>query len=113
MGYLERGGSQISVGCLPATIFGFVVATPAMFAIFMGECVDERGWVGPCPHKGLHLLVTLAVIGSLCFVVTWTTNLMVRGLARHGYRAGWGVAGGLVFAAALVALLYTLLFIRV
>jgi len=77
----------------------------------MGECVDDSGRLGNCPNERLSLLAVVAVTGSLCLLITWTTNRMAGTLAERGRSAGWAVLGGFVLAAVLALSLYALLII--
>jgi hypothetical protein len=75
----------------------------------MGECVDETGHVGNCPHEGLSLLAIIGVTASLCLLITWATNRMIRTLAKQGRGATLGVTAGFGLGVALVVMLYMLL----
>lgn len=109
MGYVDRPPPTLSLGCLPAAIFGLVVGLPAAFVALMGECVDESGRVGNCPNERLLLLAIVAVTASLCLLITWATNRLVGVVTARGHGAAWGVAGAFALAAALVMMLYLLL----
>jgi hypothetical protein len=111
MGYSERFSPTVNLGCLPASIFGFFVGAPAVFGTLMAECQDEGGGVGNCPNEGPMLLAIVAVTASLCLLITWATNRMVRRLAEQGRHAAWGVAAGFALATCLVGLLYALLLV--
>ena len=77
----------------------------------MAECPEAGGGVGNCPNERLALLAIVAVTASLCLLITWATNRMVRQLAERGRHAAWGVAAGFALAACLVGLLYALLLV--
>lgn len=111
MGYSEGFSPAVSLGCLPAAIFGFVVGAPAAFGALAAECVGVDGNVGNCPNEGIALLAILAVTASLCLFITWATNRMVRSLTEQGRKAAWGVAGGFVLSALLVGLLYAFMLV--
>ena len=106
MGYSDRA---LSIGCLPAAVFGFVVGAPAAFGTLMGECVDESGRTANCPNEGLLLLAIVTVTASLCLLITWATNRLARTMAERGRGAGWAVAGGFALAAMLALTLYGML----
>ena len=91
--YSDRSAPALSIGCLPAAVFGVVVGTPVVFT----------------PHQSLPLFPSILVLGVLCGLITWATHATVRMLAAHGRAAAWGVAAGFVLAAALVAALVALL----
>ena len=109
MGYNDRPPATISLGCLPATIFGFVVASPLVFLSVMTECWDEAGRRIRCPGARPTLLIGLALTALLCLLITWATNRMVRAFAAKGRNAAWGVLGGIAVGALVVGLLYALL----
>jgi small neutral amino acid transporter SnatA (MarC family) len=101
MAYRERSSSTISLGCLPAALFGLVVGGTGLFAAVMGECADDSGGIRPCPNEQLTLLAITLVTAGLCLLITWATNRMVRSVVQHGRGAIWGVLGGLIVAVAL------------
>lgn len=108
MTYGERPSPIVRLGCLPAAVFILVVGIPATFLPLLGECFDPDGRVHACPHTGITLLTTIAVMAALALVITWTTNKMVDALAQRGRSAAWGVAGGFAVAVGLTLLLFVL-----
>lgn len=105
----EGSSPAISLGCLPAAIFGFVVGAPAALGMLMAECLQADGRVGNCPNEGLSLLAIVAVTALLCLFITWATNRMVSSMVAQGRNAAWGVTGGFGLAAFLFGLLYGLI----
>jgi|SRR5947209_1335403 len=101
MSYGERPPATVSLGCLPAAIFGLIVGGAGVFGSLMGECQDAAGGIGPCPHRRLQIVLIALATGSACLLITWATNRMVHGFVELGRTAAWGVVGGFALAVAL------------
>lgn len=105
MRYRERGPRSVSLGCLPAAVFGVVTAFPATFVVVMGECVGQDGLVRNCPNEGTYLLLVIGATAALCALITWATNRMVAALVAQGRSAAWGVVAGFALSAVLLLLI--------
>lgn len=104
----ERPFRSLSLGCLPAALFGVVVGLPAALVTLMAECSDESGVAGDCPNEGLFLLAVIIVTGSFCLLILWITDRIVGELRRRDWGVGWGVAAGFALAITLAGLMYML-----
>ena len=93
MSYGDRAAS-LSIGCLPATVFGAVIGSVAFI-----------------PHQRFSLLPFILVLGALCGLITWATNATVPKMAQRGRGAAWGVAAGFLLAGFLGATLCALLIV--
>jgi hypothetical protein len=112
MSYKDRPLPTVSLGCLPAAVFGAIVGLISAFGVMMGHCAPDAAGRLQCPGRGPMLMVIVLLTISFCLMITWTTNQIAARLTARDRPLWLALVVGSALAAAMTVP-YALLLIAI